>query len=176
MVMLPSSKYREVLGRSDEYNDEISGWSYEEWCGIKMGTPEAPITVDNEPPNESWSNVISPKPTTSTETDYEKLYEVILQTFESIGLTWKVESRLAEFGKVIRVSIPSSLIGDASKGVVKALLKGREKMINRAKSSKSMTRGEKKAMIERANQIGYAAIVEELRELTPPTPVFEVAN
>lgn len=172
MTMLPSNKYQQILSAADEYNSEIHDWQYEQWCGINMGTPDDPITTDGGKPKEDWSNVISPKPVSRVETDYEKLYEVILRTFEAVGLTWRVEPKVAEFGKVIRAKIPSPLVDRAARAVVDVLLRGRAKMIERA--NKLQSKAERRALIERANQIGYTAIIEELRELTPATPVFEV--
>jgi hypothetical protein len=172
MTMLPSNKFTDVMNRSDEYNKEVHEWHHESWCGIQMGTPENPITTDDKPPKEDWSNVISPRPTTRTETDYEKLYKIVLQAFESVGLTWKVEQKVAEFGKIVETPIPSNLVERASQAVVDVLLKGRAELIEAAKKKES--KPERRAGMVQANQMSYADLVEQLRDLTPPTPVFEV--
>jgi len=173
MKMLPSTKLNEILMKSNDYNETISDWHYEYWCGTKMGTPENPITTDDEPPNEDRSNVISPTPISYTQTDYEKLYELVIQGFESVGLTWRIEARVAEFGKVIRTTIPGNVITDAQNAVVQVVLDTRAAMIERARETK--TGAALRKDIETANHIGYTEIVEELRYMSPPTPVFEEA-
>lgn len=173
MKMLPSTKLDDVLRRESEYNETVRDWHYEYWCGTKMGTPENPITTDDEPPNDDRSNVISPTPISYTQTDYEKLYELVIQGFESVGLTWRVDAKVAEFGKVIRTTIPSNVITDGQNAVVQVVLDTRAAMIQRARETKKGA--ELRKVIEIANHIGYTELVEELRYLTPPTPVFEEA-
>lgn len=173
MKMLPSTKLDEILRRESEYNEVIHDWHYEYWCNVKMGTPDHPITSDDEPPNEDRSNVISPNPVSYTQTDYEKLYELVIQAFESVGLTWKVEARVAEFGKVIRTTIPGNVVTDAQNAVVQVVLDARATLIQKARETK--TGAELRKAITTANHVGYTEIVEELRYLTPPTPVFEEA-
>ena len=171
MKMLPTSKLNELLGKENDYNEVVHDWQYEYWCGVKMGTPQHPITSDDKPPNEDRSNVISPTPTSYTQTDYEKLFELVIQSYESVGLTWKVEPRFAEFGKVIKTTVPSNVITDAQNAVVQVVLDTRASLILRAKETK--TGVELRKAIVAANNVGYTEIVEELRNLTPPTPVFE---
>jgi len=171
MKMLPSTKLNEILSRAGEYNEEVKSWHYEYWCGTKMGTPEHPITTDDAPPNEDWSNVISPTPITYTQTDYEKLYEIVLQAFESVGLTWKVESRTVEFGKVLKTDVPSKVVTEAQNAVVEVILDARKEIIEKARRTKKGA--ELRSTINAANTISFAEVVEELRYLTPPTPVFE---
>ena len=84
--VLPSGMRQEVLYRSDEYNKEVLTLKYRYWCGIQMGTLTNPITIGGEPSNEDGSNVVSPSLVTTVETDYEKLYGVILQTLGGDGM------------------------------------------------------------------------------------------
>lgn len=171
MKMLPSKKLADIEDRGIEYNTTVKEWHYEQWCGINMGTPQNPITTDDEPPKDDWSNVISPRPNEYTQTDYEKLYELVIQGFESVGLTWRIEAKVVEFGKVIRSKIPGNVITDAQNAVVGVLLKARENLIQSGREEKKGA--ELKKIITEANYINYADLAEELRHLTPATPQFE---
>lgn len=173
MTMLPSHKLSEVMKRKDEYNVKIDDWRYEENCGARMGTPSTPITSDGRPAKEDWSNVISPVPVSYTQTDYEKLYEIIMQGYESLNLTWRVDPKVAEFGKPIvqTFPVPADVLKQATKAVVDVLLKSRASMIEKAKLLE--TRADRRKAVEKANQFGFAVIVEAMREVMPSTPVYE---
>jgi hypothetical protein len=85
----PSSVRETVLDRARDFNTIEHKWVFRKFCGFELGTPENPITINDEPPKEDWSNVISPKPTRIEATDYERLLEVILTELENSGYSWK---------------------------------------------------------------------------------------
>ena len=168
MKHLPAETYEEVLNKQSEYNTTVESYVYKGTCGHNIGTPKNPFV--SVPGHPEWDflldipkpyreahmeeiDILSPIKVEAPETDYEKLYEVILQAFQGLGLTWNVENRTVEMGKVIKTGIPSWFIDNAEQAIVDVMMKGR------AEDSK-------------LNEITYNSIVEELRERTPPTPVI----
>jgi hypothetical protein len=102
--MIPKSwwddELREDVNKTEE---EVTVWDYQKWCGVNMGTPNNPITSDGKPPDEDWSNVISPLPRTTTVTNYDELFHACLNLFDRRGLFME---------KMRTEVIPGSLIED----------------------------------------------------------------
>ena len=168
LAMLPSKKYKEVIEQSHLYNTTTRTWRYKYWCGVPQGSPEAPITSDGKPPKDDWSNVISPVPVEETETDYERLYEVILQAFESINLTWRVEQKVAEFGKVHEMKVPPVIVRAAAEAVSEVLVSARKELI--AAAMKRMDKQELRDYIKKINEISYHDVVAELPYIKQAVP------
>ncbi len=168
MKHLPANIYQKVLGQQEEFNSTVESYSFKETCGHNIGTVKNPyVSVPGHP---EWDffleiprpyrethmdeiSIISPVRVEETVTDYEKLYEIILQALEGLGLTWNIERRTVEMGRVIKTEIPNWLIDEAEQAIVEVMMKGR------AEDSK-------------LNEITYNLLVEELRERTPATPVM----
>jgi len=91
MSLLPRHKRTELEARVDEYTYPVQRWEYKYCCGVPMGTPEEPVLG-------------SPRPVEELETDWYKLYEMILNAFEECGLSWKVERETIEIGRVTTFS------------------------------------------------------------------------
>lgn len=168
MKHLPANIYQKVLGQQEEFNSTVESYSFKETCGHNIGTVKNPyVSVPGHPEwdffldipkpyRETYMDeidIISPVRVEETVTDYEKLYEIILQALEGLGLTWNIERRTVEMGKVIKTEIPNWLIDEAEQAIVDVMMKGR------AEDSK-------------LNEITYNLLVEELRERTPATPVM----
>lgn len=170
MMHLPSAKFRDIEKKGELYNEDSLELQYTYWCNQKQGTPEHPITFDGLPPNDDRSNVKSPIPVNVRRTDYEKLFQIILHAYESIGLTWRIQSRTAVIGKISKSKHTEGTINDAEDAVVDVLLEARAKVIERAKVN--LKGVEMRKSIDGANQLSFADLVEELRERTPPTPIF----
>ena len=84
---LPPAKKNEVKGRSDEYTSTDEHWEYKMFCGVPLGTPEAPI---NGSPWKSSEEVI----------DWHSLFEIICEAFYELGVTWKQDIFNAEIKKI----------------------------------------------------------------------------
>jgi hypothetical protein len=87
MSMLPSHKRSEVLERDDEYTSIQTRYDYKYCCGVPMGTPEKPVCG-------------SPALVEEEVIDWHKLYEIVLDTFEECGITWKFDKWTVEIGAV----------------------------------------------------------------------------
>jgi len=85
--MLPSHKRNEVIDRADEYVSTQKSYQYKYNCGVPLGTPEHPING-------------SPALIEEEVYDWYKLLEIILDTFEECGVTWKIEPWTIETGKL----------------------------------------------------------------------------
>ena len=153
------------------YNSIRQEWEYQRTCGVRIGSPERPVTLDGKPPEEDWSNVLSPKPRFTEYTDYEKLFKIIIAKFEALGLTWNIEQKTIEHGKVIKRKFQDSFITEVAETVALKLIAYRAKLINEAKNLK--TGAEKRKSINEINELNYQDLVEEIRHETPPTPVIE---
>lgn len=168
MKHLPANVYQKVLGQQEEFNSTVESYSYKETCGHQIGTVKNPyVSVPNHPEwdflldipkpyRETYMDeidIISPIRVEETVTDYEKLYEIILQALEGLGLTWNIAQRTVEMGKVIKTKIPDWFVNEAEQAIVEVMMKAR------AENSE-------------LNEITYNLLVEELRERTPPTPVI----
>ncbi len=168
MKHLPINVYQVVLGRQGEFNSTVEDYHYRETCGHNIGTVKNPyVSVPGHP---EWDflldipkpyrethmdeiDIISPIRSEETITDYEKLYEIILQSFEGLGLTWNIEKRTVEMGRVIKTKIPDWFVNEAEQAIVDVMMKAR-------------------AENNELNEITYNLLVEELRERTPATPVI----
>lgn len=84
---LPSHKRAEVINRSDEYTSTVQRLQYKHWCGVPLGTLEEPI---NGSPELIEEEVI----------DWHKLFEIIIDAFESCGVTWQFDKWTIEVGAV----------------------------------------------------------------------------
>jgi len=172
--MLPQYKRDEIQKRESEYIYETERWQYRYWCGIPLGTPENPITSDGEPPKPDWSNVVSPTLVREEVVDYEKLFSIIMETLEGLGLSWAIDQKTVEHGKAKKEKIPKHIIKTAAEAVVNVVLDARKRLIEDAKNK--LTGADLLEAVNRANQLSYIDIVEALRRETPPTPVIESAS
>lgn len=180
MKHLPGTKYQEILDRGelseDEggYNTKTEHYEYNNTCGHNIGTPKNPfVTVPNHP---EWEfllevpkpyrerhmdeiSIISPVLVEGMETDYEKLYRIVLEAFEERGLTWNVVSKTAEMGKIKdrfgkeKTHAPKGLVNIIEDAIIKALIAEREKD-------------------SRLNDVTFSEIIEDLRYRVPATPVM----
>jgi len=163
MKHLPAKKLKYVLSRADEYNSTVTRHSYMNSCGINSGTPTNPVVqVAGHPEWDFMFDIpqdfrdrfadriaiLSPTEYEETITDYETLYEIVLQTYQDLELTWNVEHKLLEMGKVRKTAIPEWLIKESVQAVV-------EVIINARKQDKLF------------NHLSYNEIVEVMREKTP---------
>ncbi len=169
MSYLPGGKYAELIAKKDEYNTENEQYNFRSTCGHDIGTIENPlVSVPNHPEwdflldipkpyreeHEDEISILSPIKSMVESTDYEQLYRLIIKALEGQGLTWKIEQKTVEMGKVIKVKTPSKLLAKAEAAIVKVLTEAR------IKDSK-------------INDIFYSEIIEDLRSRTPPpTPVM----
>lgn len=151
LSMLPSHKRAEVMTRENDFNTTGTEYEFQYNCNMRMGTPDNPVTSDGLPPNEDRSNVISPVPVEVERTDYEKLYEIIIESLESVGLTWNIEAKFVEHGAVVDTTVPPNITQKSAQAVVDVLLEARKK----------------------SPDLTFSMIVETLRDQEPPTPVFE---
>lgn len=168
MKHLPANTHQEVLGKQSEFNSTVESYVFKETCGHNIGTVKNPFV--SVPGHPEWDflldvpkpyretrmdeiDIISPIKVEETVTDYEKLYEVVLQALEGLGLTWNIEKRTVEMGKVIKTKIPDWLVNNAEQAVVDIMMKAR-------------------TQDSKFNEITFNLLVEELRERTPPTPVI----
>lgn len=106
--MLPSHKRSEVTERSDEYTSVVQRYDYKYNCGVPMGTPEKPV---NNSPTLIEETVI----------DWYLLLQIILDTFEECGLTYKFDKWTVEVGGVEKeeAALPSPAMADRFKQVDK---------------------------------------------------------
>lgn len=84
---LPSHKRAEVLNRTDEYTSTVQRLQYKYWCGVPLGTLNEPI---NGSPELIEEEVI----------DWHKLFEIVIDAFESCGVTWQFDKWTIEVGNV----------------------------------------------------------------------------
>lgn len=89
MSKLPSPTIKKIRERAEEFNKVVPEPQVETWCGVpivefdeKTGEPLEPETIDRE------------------YTDYEKLYEIIMEELEGLKITWTIEQSTVELGKV----------------------------------------------------------------------------
>jgi hypothetical protein len=76
MSMLPSGKLKALYAREAEFKTKIVDMR-PEWCGRRVG----PLKTEKQ-------------------TDYLKLFELVLEAFEDCGLTWKIKNETVELGRV----------------------------------------------------------------------------
>lgn len=87
MNMIPSHKKEEVESRSEEYINNVKRYEYKYFCGVPMGTVKHPV---NGSPFIIEEEVI----------DWNKIFEIVLETFEDCGITWRHDSLTVEVGKI----------------------------------------------------------------------------
>jgi len=85
---LPSPTILKIRARSTEFNETISEPQIESWCGVPI--------VDHDDKGEP----LPPPMIEREQTDYEKLYEIIMQELEVLKITWTIEQSTVELGKV----------------------------------------------------------------------------
>ena len=123
--LMPAEKKKAIEDRQEDYIETIDDWEYQYTCGVRVGTPENPITLDGKPPNEEWSNVISPIPIQREEYDYEILFEIIMESLQGVGLTWSSTRKTIEIGKVVDLKAPASVVTACERAIVTILLEAR---------------------------------------------------
>jgi len=84
---IPINKKYMLDEKTDEYISEVEKYEYKFWCGVPMGTVEHPVNG-------------SPWLTKNRVTDWDALYEIVLEILEKSGLTWKTEDYEKEVKKV----------------------------------------------------------------------------
>jgi hypothetical protein len=85
----------------EEYVETIEQFVYQFSCGHRMGSPEAPIYRNrkdldwNYSPNINNGEPILVSPITETveQTNYNKLYKIIMNELQDCGITWGVEPK-----------------------------------------------------------------------------------
>jgi len=126
LTMIPKHKKEQVLDRDTEYNDTFEEFVYNEYCGVQQGSEAYPFMREDEQGSAfkvkrdeitgkiDWNdpNIISPKLVSKTETDYEKLYHVIINALESANITWKVQRKTAEMGRVNKKEVSDAVRDD----------------------------------------------------------------
>lgn len=100
LSMLPKENLKRIEENKETYVTTIEQPIYKYSCGRPMGSLETPVYRNkksdwNYDPNQNFGKPIrvSPIITEVTQTDYEKLFRLILGELESIGVTWKTEPR-----------------------------------------------------------------------------------
>ena len=92
LSILPKKQRDAIREREEEYIETYASLKYKHNCGVPMGTPENPVK------DEQTGSIISPVPVEETTTNYDLLYEFILEAFEEIGVSWKPEQQISETG------------------------------------------------------------------------------
>jgi hypothetical protein len=80
---VPTNKRIEILDRENDYTSTTTTYQYKYFCSVPLGTPENPVNG-------------SPALIEEKVTEWHKLYEIILDVFESLGITWKQDSHTVE--------------------------------------------------------------------------------
>ena len=100
LSMLPNENVKRIEENKEAYITTIEQPIYKYSCGHQMGSVENPVYINkksdwNYDPNinDGKPILVSPKLIEVTQTDYSKLYRLILTELESIGVTWKTEPR-----------------------------------------------------------------------------------
>ena len=101
MSMLPKHKRDEfdTDEKKQEYIEMVLTWKYQYWCGIPVGTIKKPI---NDSPRQVEEPIV----------DWNKLYELILDAFEEIGISWRIEKETIELGRVEEKAKPTPYYGE----------------------------------------------------------------
>lgn len=87
MTYLPEYKQEEIQDRSGEYTSTIQRWQFKYWCGVPLGTIEEPING-------------SPALIEEEITDWHQLFQILMNTFEQCGVTWKRDDLTVEARRV----------------------------------------------------------------------------
>ena len=125
LTMIPKHKKQQVLDRDTEYNDTFEAFDFAEHCGVQMGSTFAPLMREDEEGekyvvkrdeegNIDWTDphIISPHLNQKTETDYEKLYHVIINALESANITWKIQRKTVEMGRISKTDVSDAVRDD----------------------------------------------------------------
>jgi len=125
LTLIPKHKKEQVLDRDTEYNNTFTEFVYNEYCGVRQGSEAFPFMHEDEHGepykvkrdennNIDWDdpNIISPRLSSRTETDYEKLYHVIVNALESANITWKIQRKTAEMGRVNKKEVSDAVRDD----------------------------------------------------------------
>jgi len=103
--LLPAASFHALMQEPDRWETEKIVWVYKAPVGLRLGTPENPLLINNRVPvrrteegDIDWSdpNIYSPHPKIRTFTDYEHLFRLIMDEAEARDLLWSTE----EFAKV----------------------------------------------------------------------------
>lgn len=87
MSYIPSHKRETIINRREEYIETVQAYQYKYNCGVPLGTPKHPI--NGSPALIEEENI-----------DWHKLLEIIIETYEACGLTWKFDKWTVEVGAV----------------------------------------------------------------------------
>jgi hypothetical protein len=103
MMMLPSQRLTEILGREKEYVEEVEVYVYRYRGGKALGSPEKPFYI-NKPEDPVYDGgkpiQISPIKMKEKIKNYDKLYMLVLKLLEESGLTWRTDTVEIEGGRV----------------------------------------------------------------------------
>lgn len=103
MNLLPSRRLKELQDMKNEYVEEVENWKFEYWGSIPLGTIEKPYYV-NTPDSAYYDGgepiLKSPIRVKEYVTNYEKLYTLVLEMLEQVGLTWRQQVVEIEGGSV----------------------------------------------------------------------------
>lgn len=151
LALLPVDRREEIKSKDKEFNATTSRWEYKTWCGQNVGTPENPLI------DEDTGEILSPIGVEEEITDYERLYEIILGSLQASGLTWVIESKFAEFGRVPKSKIPDSVLRPIEDAISRSLADVRSAH----------------PKLEFKPETSYHYILNELLKRNPQTPIFE---
>ena len=85
-ALLPAYSRRKVEEKASDYIVMNEFWRYKYNCGVPVGTPEHPVMG-------------SPELIEEADVDWDKLYEIILDEFETCGISWKIDHETIVLGK-----------------------------------------------------------------------------
>jgi hypothetical protein len=111
LSMLPKENRQRIESdkNREEYVETIEQPVYQYSCGKPMGSPESPI-YRNLPTDWNYRGgepiLVSPTIEEVEQTDYQKLYKLILAELQDVGVTWKVEPRGNTGKKIIPPAMP----------------------------------------------------------------------
>jgi hypothetical protein len=96
LAMLPKANREKIEANKDAYITKIEQPRYKYSCGKPMGTIENPV-YRNNPLDWNYKGgkpeLVSPVVEEVEQVDYAKLYKLILEELEDVGVTWKQEAR-----------------------------------------------------------------------------------
>lgn len=167
LTMIPSYKQKEVMSRSKEYNNEVEEFVFQNYCNIQLGSTSKPlmskdrhgirhIVKRDEAENIDWEdpNILSPQFVKSVDTDYEELYKVIINCLESANITWRVEGKTVEMGKINKTEITDAVLNDIAQLVGYRISEYRK--------------------IPQYKDLTYAKVAAALKHGVPSTPTYEL--
>ena len=131
MALLPEFKRNEVYENEDDFTTRSEKYIYKKFCGIDMGTPQNPI-MDNDKDDISYdprreTTIISPILKEFAETDYEKLFELLMRAIDELGLLYSYELSFKDIGNVpSKDPIPQRILNLATDALSKIVVENRE--------------------------------------------------